>query len=140
MNPAPMPYVTALYAGILGLLLVVLGARVSASRRKFGVGLGDGAREPLALVMRVHANAAEWTPIGLLLLLAAELNRSSHVLLHAWGTAFAVARVAHAFGFSRSPGPSAGRAVGAALTYLLVALLALWDIVVFVRTALAVGA
>src|SRR4051794_33196375 len=140
MNPAPMPYVTAFYAGLLGLLLVVLGGRVSTRRRALGVGIGGGAHESLALSIRAHANAVERiSPVPVLLLIA-ELNRASHLFLHVCGALFVLARIAHALGMSRSPGASRGRMIGAALTFIIVAVLAISDVVIALRTALAVGA
>ncbi|HYT98291.1 MAG TPA: MAPEG family protein, partial [Casimicrobiaceae bacterium] len=62
-----MPAIAAFYAGLTGLLLVVLALRVSARRMRLKVGLGDGGDELLRRAIRVHANAVEWAlPILLL--------------------------------------------------------------------------
>ena len=104
MSPAPMPAITALYAALCALLLVVLGVRVmlalpahsaSASATAATAGAGSSA-------IRVHANAVEWALPVLLLLLVAELNRASPLLLHAAGIALVVGRVLHAIGLSRA--------------------------------------
>jgi uncharacterized protein len=128
MNPAPMPYIVALYAGLFGLLLFGLGFRVTMLRRASRVGIGDGGDLQLARAIRVHANALEWGIPTLLLLLIAEENRASALLLHACGIAFIVARVIHAIGLGRSSGPSTGRVVGMAITLVVVVVLACWNI------------
>jgi uncharacterized membrane protein YecN with MAPEG domain len=136
MNPAPMPYVTALYAGLSGVLLLVLGARVSQLRRRFGVGIGDGGNPALARAIRVHGNAVEWLLPALLLLLVAELNRAAPLLLHAAGAAIVVGRVLHAAGLSGATGYSFGRFAGSGISWLAVLALALWNLWAFLRVAM----
>jgi len=65
---------TALYAGVLGLFLLALGARVSLLRSKLRVGMGHGNDVHLARAIRVHGNAVEWIVPMLLLFLVAELD------------------------------------------------------------------
>lgn len=137
MNPAPMPFVTALYAGIFALLLLALAVLVSRRRRRLGVGLGAGGDAELERAIRVHANAVEWGLPLLLLLLIAEENRAPPVLLHVCGIVFILARVIHAVGLSRHSGRSTGRVVGSALNWTVLAVLAVWNIVAFLRPALA---
>src|SRR5271167_2241798 len=52
--------VTGLYAGLLVLLLLVLGVRVTLLRSKLRVGTGHGNDPLLARAIRVHGNAVEW--------------------------------------------------------------------------------
>ncbi|HEY2863456.1 MAG TPA: MAPEG family protein [Casimicrobiaceae bacterium] len=137
MNPAPMPMISALYAGTFALLLVALAALVSRRRRHKGIGLGAGGDAQLERAIRVHANAVEWGLPLLLLLLIAEENRASPLLLHICGVAFILARLIHAAGLSRASGYSFGRFAGTALTWLVLVVLAIWDIVAFLRPALA---
>jgi uncharacterized membrane protein YecN with MAPEG domain len=136
MNPAPMPFVTALYAGLVGVLLLVLAALVSRLRRARKVGLGDGGDRDLQRAIRVHGNAVEWAVPGILLLLVAEMNRADPVLLHAAGLALVAGRVLHAFGLSRTGGVSFGRFVGSGLSWAAVLLLAAWCLWAFMRTFL----
>ncbi len=42
-----IPTITMLYAGLLGLLLIVLSFRVIGFRRKTGVGIGDRTARPV---------------------------------------------------------------------------------------------
>ncbi|MGH8798704.1 MAG: MAPEG family protein [Casimicrobiaceae bacterium] len=137
MNPAPMPMISALYAGVFALLLLALAVLVSRRRRRMGIGLGAGGDAQLERAIRVHANAVEWGLPLLLLLLIAEENRAPHLLLHACGIAFILARVLHAVGLSRRSGHSIGRIYGSALTWVVLAVLAVWNIVAFLRPALA---
>lgn len=111
-----MAPITTLYAGPLLLLLVVLAARVIARRRALRVGLGHGADRELELRIRVHGNAVETIPAGLLLLLLLELSGVGGIWLHLAGSGLLVGRILHAVGFSRHPGTSFGRFVGTALT------------------------
>jgi uncharacterized membrane protein YecN with MAPEG domain len=125
---------TALYGGALGLLLVLLGSRVSLMRSRLRVGMGHGDDLDLARAIRVHGNAVEWILPMLLLFLVAELDGANRIFLHTCGLTFVVARVAHARGVSRTSKESPGRFWGMAGTWIVIAALALWDIAAFART------
>ncbi|WP_448096793.1 MAPEG family protein [Luteibacter yeojuensis] len=125
--------ITGLYAALLALLILYLAARVMWLRRRTRIGLGDGGDRAVACAVRSHGNATEYVPLALLLLLVLELNQTLPALLHAFGIALVLARIVHAIGLSRTPGYSAGRAAGAAITLLVIALMAsmlLWQYVV----------
>ena len=136
MIAAPLPVVTALYAGLVGLLLLALAALVSRLRRARKVGLGDGGDRDLQRAIRVHGNAVEWALPGLLLLLVAELNRADPLLLHACGIAIVAGRVLHAFGLTRTAGVSFGRFYGSAVSWGAILVLALWCVWAFLRASL----
>ena len=123
--------VTGLYAGLLGLLVLVLMIRVIRLRWKFRVGIGDGNERALHKAIRAHGNAVEHIPIALVLLLVAELNRAPPTVLHLAGGAFVIARLLHAIGLSRSSGPSWPRATGVIGTVAVIAVLAIYDIRAF---------
>ncbi len=129
-----MPAITALYAALIALLLLGFALRVSLHRRRLGVGIGDGGHGVLARAIRVHANAVEWAVPVLLLLLVAELNRAAPLLLHACGIALLVARVLHGAGLGLHEGVSSGRFLGIMLTWVVLIVLASWDLWAFVRT------
>ncbi len=137
MNPAPMPAIAALYAGLVAIVLLVLAANVSKFRRSLGVGLGDGGHKELQRAIRAHGNAVEWALPAIVLLLVAELTRASPLLLHVCGVAIVVGRVLHAVGLSGSSGYSFGRFAGTLATWLALLALALWNIWAFVRVAFA---
>jgi len=128
--------ITALYAGVYALLLLVLAARISAFRMKLKVGLGDGGHPEMTRAIRVHGNSVEWMLPMLVLLLVAELNHANPLFLHVCGSVFLVARVAHAVGLSRAAGESPGRFGGTTASWLVIGVLAAWDIAAFVRTIL----
>lgn len=112
--------VTALYAGLLGLLLLALSVGVINQRRRARVGIGHGGDERLERWTRIHGNFAEYVPMALVLLALVELQGASAGLLHALGAALTLGRVGHAWGLSQSAGESAGRAVGVLATFLVI--------------------
>lgn len=128
--------VTALYAGLLILLLLVLGARISLLRSKLRVGRGHGNDPRLARAVRVHGNAVEWIVPMLIVLLIAELDGAGRIFLHICGLTFICARIVHAIGLSRTSKESSGRFWGMAGTLLVIAALAAWDIAAFARAGL----
>jgi uncharacterized membrane protein YecN with MAPEG domain len=136
MMPPPLPAITAFYAALACLLLLLLAIPVSRLRIKERVGIGDGAHPELARAIRVHANAVEWVLPVLVLLLIAELNRAPALLLHACGIALLVGRLLHAYGLRRSTGRSPGRFAGIGLTWATLLVLAVWNLWAFARLAL----
>jgi uncharacterized protein len=128
-----MAHITALYAGVLGILIVVLAGRVVAVRRSAAVSLGDGGSELLVRRIRVHGNATENIPIGLLIMLVLELNGSSAALLHGLGASLTIGRLAHAQGLSGSGGTSPGRFLGTTITWVAIAVGAVMAIVSYAR-------
>ncbi|MCK9537729.1 MAPEG family protein [Dokdonella sp.] len=125
-------HVTAIYAALATLLVLVLAARVSLGRYGAKVSLGDGGDRELTRRIRVHANALENLPLALILLLLLDLAQFPVAWLHTCGIVLIVARVLHAVGLSRADGPSFGRSVGTALTWgvmLVMAILLLAGVV-----------
>ena len=117
-----MPFkVTALYAGINGLILLVLAIRVARQRGISKVGIGSGGDATLERRIRIHGNAAESIPIILILLALAEACGSKPWLLHGIGIALTLGRVFHIWGLTQSSGVSFGRVAGMSLTWLALA-------------------
>lgn len=128
-----MTHVTGLYAALGALLILILAGRVIWLRNAHKVGIGAGGNEALSCAIRAHANAIEYLPIALLLLLLLELDQTQPAWLHVFGIVLIVARVLHAQGLSGSAGYSFGRASGIVLTMLVIlamALLLIWQFVV----------
>jgi uncharacterized membrane protein YecN with MAPEG domain len=125
--------VTALYAGLCGLLLLLLAGLVVNQRRIAKVGLGDGGNEALARSMRVQANFVEYVPAILLLLGLWEMNGAPNRLLHAAGLLLVISRILHAWGFSHSSGESFGRMIGTAGTWIVLTGLSIANLLVFAR-------
>ncbi len=123
-------HITGLYAALSALLIILLAFRVISKRHSARIGIGDGGDRQLAKRIRAHANAAEYLPIGLILLLALEWNQTLPWILHLFGIVLLLGRLLHAAGMSTSSGPSKGRIVGMSLTLLVLlgmSLLLLWQ-------------
>lgn len=110
--------ITALYAGILAILLIVLGGLVVRTRVRERVSLGDNGNKAMLAAMRIHANAVENIPMALLLLLLLEINGGSSTALHAYGIALTTGRFSHAWGMSRKNTVNRWRQGGMVLTWL----------------------
>ena len=124
-----MPVITAVYAGLLGLVALVLAAQVVRHRRRARVGLGAGGDAGLERAIRVHANFVEYAPMVVILMTLNELSGASAWLLHSCGSAFFLGRIWHAFGLSRQSGVSKGRFFGTLITWvvmLVMAFSAMW--------------
>ncbi len=119
MSMSP-PLVAALYAALFGVFATVLTARVIAGRVRTGIQTGAGGDDALARAIRAHANFAEQVPLALLLIVLAEWTGTAAPIVHALGVALLVARLANAWGLSRSLGPTPPRQAGAALTLLVI--------------------
>jgi uncharacterized membrane protein YecN with MAPEG domain len=127
-------HITGIYAALGALLLLVLALRISLIRRSARVGIGDGGNHELIKRIRAHANATEYLPIALLLLLLLDLCQTPPLWLHVFGVVLVVGRVLHAIGLSQTSGPSLGRMLGIALTWgvmLVMAGLLLWKAVMY---------
>jgi len=109
--------ITALYAGLLALLFVLLSVQVIALRRSGKVALGDGGNALLARRIRVHGNFAEFAPLGLILVGLSESLIAPPLLVHALGLALLVGRMSHAWGMSQPREVLAFRSVGMMLTF-----------------------
>ena len=120
--------ITAMYAGLLGLLMLILSFRVVAVRRSTAIGLGDGGNALLLSRIRIHGHFAEYVPLALLLMLILELNGASAPWLHGLGIALVVGRLAHAQGLGQSAGTSAGRLVGNLLTWAVILIAAVKNV------------
>lgn len=117
--------VTALYAGLGGLVLLGLAFRVIRLRWKHQVGIGSGGHEDLARAIRVQGNFVEYAPLTLLLLALAESLGLPAWLLHGCGGALVAGRLLHAQGLSASARRTPGRFIGMNLTFLALSVLAL---------------
>lgn len=123
--------ITALYAALLALLLVVLGLQVVRTRIREKVSLGDGNNPAMLAAMRVHANAAETIPVALLLMLLLELNGGGPIGLHLAGGVLLAGRVMHAWGLTRPRKVNRWRQLGMVLT---------WAVTIGLAIALLLGA
>jgi uncharacterized protein len=126
---------TLFYAALCTLLIIFLSWRVVKLRRSLQIGIGDGGNADLLQCIRVHANAIEYMPMMFLLLGGLELNGYPQWLIHVFGAAVFLSRVAHAWGLSHRKGPSKGRVFGMLVTYGLMLMMAITSIVGYLQTA-----
>jgi uncharacterized membrane protein YecN with MAPEG domain len=124
-----MPFVTSLYAGLLGLILIGVAFVAGSLRGKKNISVGDGGDKHMLLAMRRHANFIEYVPMALILIGLLEMKQVSATAIHALGIALVVGRLAHAFGIKADNMKTLGRFIGATLTMLVIAVASVWLIV-----------
>lgn len=121
--------VTPFYISLLAFLIIFLAYRVTTFRRGEKIALGDeSGSKAMKSAVRAHANAVENIPLALLLLVTLELNSLNPLLLHIFGVVLVLSRIAHAWGLTKSNGPSAGRFYGTLFTWLTVMIMAVLNI------------
>lgn len=124
----PMLPITSFYAAILALFALKLAFNVIKMRQFHKEGLGYGQKD-LLLAGRIHANAMEYIPIGLILLGLAEINGIPHLFIHIAGASLLIARVMHAKGFKAGRGRThPGRYWGTVTTWLVLVFLSLLNL------------
>ena len=119
--------VTLTIAAACAVLNLWLASRLVGGRLK-GIAVGDGGSPVMLARMRAHANFTEYAPFVLILIAGIELAGGSPTWLWAAGVAFVLGRVLHPFGMER-PVPNALRAGGILSTWLVLAALAGWAVV-----------
>jgi uncharacterized membrane protein YecN with MAPEG domain len=129
-----LPFVTAFYAALTGLLCVLLASLVIRQRFRSRVSLGDGGDAAMNRMSRVFGNFAEYAALVLVLLALIEINGGSRVLVHALGIGFIVARLAHLPSASpRTADTNPGRATGILLTLLVIVVASVALLVIVAR-------
>ncbi len=120
--------VTPLYAGILVLLYVALSFRVIFRRQSAKISIGAGTDSDLEKRIRVHANCAEYAPMGIIMLALLELQGGSIWLLHLLGLTLLAGRFLHAYGLGATPQVIPARKFGMILTFAMLAICAVANI------------
>ena len=115
------PVVTPLYAAALTALFITLSLRVILLRRSGRVSLGDAGNPALLVRIRAQGNCAEYAPLGIVLLLLAELAGAAPALLHLSGLVLLAGRISHAWALS-GPGRLGARTIGMLMTFTALAL------------------
>jgi uncharacterized protein len=118
-----MPIIVPFYAAVLGVIFVVLSARVIVARRQFKVRLGFAGHELLERRIRVQGNFSEYVPITIVLLAFLELYGGPRWLIHVLCIALILARLLHAYCVGRTDEDIRHRriAMGTTLAVLLIA-------------------
>ena len=126
-----MPHIILLYAGLLGLISLVLSFLAGSLRGKTGISIGDGGNTELLLAMRRHSNFVEHVPLPLILIAMLEMSDVSPVYIHGLGAALVICRIAHANGLQADTMRGVGRLVGAAGTALTTLVVSIWAVVIY---------
>lgn len=114
------------YAGLLGLLMIVLSFRISLARVRAGVSLGWGEDRVLKERVRAFGNFAEWVPLALLLLLMAQAADAPGRALHIAGALLLAGRVLHPLGLASDRLFTPFRFLGMVGTYAAVGIAAFY--------------
>ncbi len=128
--------VTAISAGLLALFLSVLTIRVVKLRKQNQISLGDGGNEILRRAIRGHANFTEYAPIGIVLLLIAELQSVAMIWLAVMAAMLLAGRAAHGYAFAFADANMTLRTHGMQLTLFAIILLGVSNLVMPVITLL----
>lgn len=126
-----IPIVTGFYAGILGLILVFLIARVGRVRGRAGISLQDGGNRELGVAIRQHGNFIEMVPMCLILIGIVEMGQFSIYIVHILGVVLVISRLIHPFGLNFENGATWQRAVGAGGTTMVLAIASILTIYLF---------
>ncbi len=113
--------ITAIYAALLGLLLLVLSINVIRIRRSDRISLGAGDNPLLERRIRAQGNFAEYVPIALILIAIVESTGGDGLLVHGLGTVLLVGRLAHAIALSSLTLRPMFRTVGMLATIAVIA-------------------
>ncbi len=125
--------ITALYAALLGLLFILLSARVSKYRLRGHVSLGDGNVAELGQAIRAHGNFAEYVPLALILIALLEALGAAAAIVHTLGAMLLLGRILHAWGMSQPNAVHNARKFGIVLTWLSIAVAAIYLLVLVLR-------
>ncbi len=117
--------ITVLYAGLLGLLHLLLTMRVIRGRQTHAINLGDGGNPEMERRIRGHANFVEYVPLILVLMLALENTGAAPGLIHGIGIILVVARGLHGYALGYTEKWFAGRFYGTLLTLIVLAVASL---------------
>jgi len=122
-----------IYAGLLGLIGIVLAVQVTMLRNKKKILHGDGGDMELMLAIRRFGNYAEYAPMGLVLLALTAFvdpfSTGDEWFVDVVGLALVVGRILHPFGIKQGTGVPILRVIGQALTWLAIAACSIYLIV-----------
>lgn len=128
---APPIAITPLYAGILGVMAIVIAFQAGKLRGSTGILIGDGGNPELLLAMRRQANFIEFVPLTLVMIALLELNKVSPTAIHFLGAGLVLFRICHAIGFKAETTANPLRVAGAAGSTLVLLVASVWAIVIF---------
>ncbi|MCG8517385.1 MAPEG family protein [Marinobacter sp. CA1] len=111
--------VSAVFACVCTILLVLLSVRVAMFRLRHKKGVGVTDNRDFEAAVRAQANLTEYAPIAVILLAIGELNGVMVEWIYALGMAFVLGRFLHAWGMIQGRGGAhPARLGGILLTWL----------------------
>jgi uncharacterized membrane protein YecN with MAPEG domain len=111
-------FITPIYAGFFGIMMVVLSWRVTALRRKYeGNKMRETGHNELTAAVRARDNIVEYLPLALLLMWMLETMQFNPLIIHALGILLIIARLLHLHGLNEPSGDGFGRKLGTRLTW-----------------------
>ena len=114
--------ITLIYAGLLGLLFLLLSFWVVKRRAQFKVMIGEGEAPEMLSAIRAHGNFAEYVPLTLLLMALCELAGVGALWLHLGGGLLLAGRILHAIGIQIPKAPNKPRLFGTLFFWLALGL------------------
>ncbi|MGE3611310.1 MAG: MAPEG family protein [Bacteriovoracaceae bacterium] len=121
------PKYTLIYAGLYGLLYLLLSINVISHRwkDKRGLGFDHDPKSALFRAIRIHGNFMEYIPFLVTLMLLDEITGSNAILLNIIGGSVFVGRISHFVGIRKTHGASIPRAIGVLTTFSAIFILAI---------------
>ena len=121
------PVITALCAGILGIVACVLAGHVGSYRGVAKVTIGDGGNEELICRMRKQGNFTEYVPLALLILALLEMSGSAgNMAIAIMGAALVISRILHPLGLKPDGSPTMFRMIGMLGTLPVMLISSIW--------------
>lgn len=118
MSAIPVP-ITAIFTGLLALMLVGISIRVTVLRARKKIDFFDGGDAELGRAIRVQGNFVEYVPLALALIGLNEWMGAAPWVVYTFGLALVAARIVHALGLYSNMFPA--RVVGTSVTWLVLA-------------------
>lgn len=118
--------IAPLYIAIFSLVFTLLSFRVIRLRQTARVAIGDGGDKALRRAIRVHGNFAEYVPLALILIFAAESLGMSAVWVHGLCIALLIGRLFHAYGVSQVKEPLLFRQLALSINGLVMIIASVW--------------
>ena len=113
------PTVTILYAGIFGLLLLVLSLNIFREYIRIAVNSTARNEELWKRAERAQHSFVEFVPMCLILMFLIELHGAPSPVLHSLGILVIIAGVLHAYGVGKDSAANVMRIIGTQTTYLV---------------------
>lgn len=120
--------ITALYAGLLGLMYLGLTVFVIKGRFKNKLSLGDGGDESMTRRIRSHGNFAEFVPFTVILLFIAEWQGIADPVTHILGLTLVIGRSLHFIALNELAKIPMARQISMVMTLIPITILSIYNI------------